>query len=36
MLRPDWISDGLSSTLVVVLVVALIAMYFSVVRGWSW
>jgi len=35
-LRPAWSTNGLNQTLVVVIVAALIALYFIVVRGWSW
>jgi hypothetical protein len=34
--RPKWLDDGLNRTLVAVVIVAAVALYFIVVRGWSW
>jgi len=34
--RLPWINDPLNLTLVIVVVAASVALYFIVVRGWSW
>ncbi len=34
--RLPWINDPLNLTLVIVVIAASIALYFIVVRGWSW
>jgi hypothetical protein len=34
--RLPWINDPLNLTLVIVVIAASVALYFIVVRGWSW
>jgi hypothetical protein len=34
--RLPWINDTLNLTLVIVVIAASVALYFIVVRGWSW